>query len=71
MCIYQQIKITAIAAFERGRATEVGAAKARLVALLCDPCRQLTFLGNLLSRQKKGGGNLSAISHMQSNQGGY
>lgn len=53
MHFYQQTKITATAAFETGRATEVGAAEgSRCVAVLCHPWTQLAFPGNGPSGQK-------------------
>lgn len=70
MHFYQQTKITATAAFETGRATEVGAAEgSRCVAVLCHPWTQLPFSGNGPSGQKVKNPNKSAISHRQSNQG--
>lgn len=70
MHFYQQTKITATAAFETGRATEVGAAEgSRCVAVLCHPWTQPAFPRNRLNGQKVKNHNKSAISHRQSNQG--
>lgn len=70
MHFYQQTKITATAAFERGRVTEGRAAKgSRCAAVLCHPWTRLAFPGKGLSAQKGKRPNKPAISPRQSNGG--